>query len=124
MWPWKPKRPRSLGERGEDAAAVYLRRKGYTILARNVRLGRNELDIVAQQGDTVVFVEVRTRAAADAVAPEDTIGPVKQAHLKAAAGRYIARHYDPDLYYRFDIVAIIFPEDAKAEITHLINAFE
>lgn len=121
MWPWS--RPRALWQRGEDAAYRHLKREGYRILARNVRLGRNEVDIIARKGDTVVFVEVRTRAAEDAVPPEDSIGPQKQARIKKAAALYIARHDDPGAYYRFDVVAVILPSKGPATLTHLVDAF-
>jgi len=108
---------------GEDAAARYLRRQRFKILARNVRLGRNELDIIARDGDTIVFVEVRTRASADPYRPEDSITPRKQRHLRTAAAWYMARNPDPESYYRFDVVAVILPEDGPPEITHYRDAF-
>ncbi|HNR30603.1 MAG TPA: YraN family protein [Candidatus Hydrogenedentes bacterium] len=121
MWPWRDTRP--LGRQAEDLAARFLRRAGYRILAQNLRLGRYEVDIVARQGDTIAFVEVRSRRDPDPVAPENTVGYRKRRHLTHAAGLYMARHPDPDIYYRFDIVAIIFPEKGRPIITHLENAF-
>ena len=124
MW-WKsrPKRnPKPLWIRGEDAAARFLQRAGYRILERNVRLGRNEIDIIAQDGDTTVFVEVRTRATLDDVPPEDTIGPVKQAHLRQAARHYLLQH-GREHYYRFDVVAILLPDGEEPTITHFPDAF-
>ena len=123
MW-WRPKPPRSLGQRGEDAAARYLRRAGYKILDRNVFLGRYEIDIIAREGDTIAFVEVRTRATLDEVPPEDTIGPEKQHRIRQAAQRYIDAHDDPTVYYRCDVVSVILPEQGKPEIRLIRNAFE
>ncbi len=121
MWPWR--RPQPLGQKAEDLAARFLRRAGYKILARNLRLSRYELDIVARQGDTIAFVEVRSRRAPDPVPPEDTVGYTKRRHLTCAANSSRARFPDPDAYYRFDIVAVVFPEHGKPEITHLVDAF-
>ncbi len=119
---WWQRKPKPLWIRGEDAAARFLKRAGYRILDRNVRLVRNEIDLIAQDGDTIVFVEVRTRATLDDVPPEDTIGPVKQAHLRQAARHYLMRH-GREHYYRFDVVAIIMPERGKPVITHYPDAF-
>ena len=122
MW-WTRRPPRNFWQQGEDLAARHLRKKGFKILERNARLGRNEVDIIARDGDTIVFVEVRTRQTPDPVAPEDTVGPVKMRHLHAAADWYIAKHPSDSTYYRFDIVAIILPEGGKPSITHFPNAF-
>ncbi len=109
--------------RCEDLAAAYLRRHGYVILARNARFGRCEIDIIAREGDTVAFVEVRSRTTQDAVAPEDSIGPQKKRRLRAAARMYLARHEEPDTYYRFDVVAITAPPNEKPVITLFRDAF-
>lgn len=123
MWPWKPRPPRTLGQQGEDAAARYLRRKGYRILERNVRAGRYEIDIIARYRDELIFVEVRSRSAEDAIAPEDTIGPVKQEHVRRAVEHYLARLNGPPVYARIDIVAVILPPGGSPKITHYENAF-
>lgn len=123
MWPWKPKPPRTLGQQGEDAAARYLRRKGYRILERNVRAGRYEIDIIARYRDELIFVEVRSRSAEDAIAPEDTIGPVKQDHVRRAVEHYLSRRPGPPVYARIDIVAVILPPGGSPKITHYENAF-
>jgi len=120
MW-WRPRR-KPLWVRGEDAAARFLRRAGYRILERNVRLGRNEVDIIARDGDTTVFVEVRTRATEDDVPPEDSVGLVKQSHLRQAARHYLLQH-GREHYYRFDVVAVLMPEGGKPAITHYPDAF-
>lgn len=122
MW-WRRKPPRSLGQRGEDAAARYLKRAGYRILERNVFLGRYEIDIIARDGDTVVFVEVRTRAARDEVPPEDSIGPQKQRRVRQAAQRYIDTRGDESTHYRIDVASVILPENGKPEVRLIRNAF-
>ena len=93
MWPFPDRRP--LGRRGEALAARYLRRRGWRILARNLREGRFELDLVVQRGDTTVFVEVKTRRTDDPVPPEDNVGPTKRRHIQTAAQIYAQRENDP-----------------------------
>lgn len=122
-FPWRRDDP-NLGRQGEDIAARFLRGKGYSILERNSWQGRYEIDIVARQGDTVVFVEVRTKRPGGPVPPEDTVGPLKQRHIRLAARHYCTYHPDPKIYYRFDIIAILLPENAKPEITHYEDAFQ
>ena len=120
-WPWR--RPRDLGQRGEDLAVRYLRRQGYVILGRNRCFGRYEIDIIAQSGDTVAFVEVKTRRSDDTADPEDNVGYVKQRHIRRAAWQYIDERNDPDLYYRFDIIAVLIPEKGEPDIRHIPDAF-
>jgi putative endonuclease len=124
MWPFRKAPAGPLGPRGEDLAARHLKRAGYRIVERNVRAGRHEIDIVARQGDTVVFVEVRTRASAAPVPPEDTINPEKRRRLVSAARHYMTRHPEPETYYRFDIIAILMPERGKPQVTWLQDAFQ
>jgi putative endonuclease len=113
----------SLGRHGEDLAARHLQRHGYRILHRNALLGRYEVDLIAQDGDTIVFVEVKTRQTGGTFLPEDNIGPKKEQHLRRAAAMYQARRDDPSLYYRFDVVCIVAPPGGPPEITLYRNAF-
>ena len=80
----------AMGRRGEDLAHRYLRRQGYTIVARNYRLaaGDAEADLIARQGEEVVIVEVKTRATAEYGPPDRAIGPDKQRHLLRIAREY------------------------------------
>lgn len=121
---WFRRDRRELGRKGETVAARYLRRHGYSIVERNVRAGRNEIDIIARERDTLCFVEVRSRNSAEPIPPEDSVGATKQRHIVAAARHYIARHEEPDTYYRFDVVAIVFHEKGKPEITLYRDAFQ
>ena len=120
-WPWG--RPRSFGQRGEDLAARFLRRQGYTILGRNVIFGRYELDIIAQMGDMVAFVEVKTRRSDETADPEENVGYEKQRHIRRAAHQYMDERDDANLYYRYDIVAVLIPEEGQPEIRHIPDAF-
>ena len=119
-WPWKA---RPLAQRGEDLAAAFLRRSGLNILGRNVHLGRYELDIIAHEGDTIAFVEVKTRRDTGFAAPEDNVTPRKQLHIRRAARQFIDERDDPHVYYRFDVIAIVWPEKGKPSITHYRDAF-
>ena len=123
MWPWRPRPPRTVGQQAEDAAAKYLRRKGYRIVARNVRAGRNEIDIIARDGKTLVFVEVRSRTAEDDFAPEDSIGPVKQRHVRRAAEYYLARLKGPTPECRVDVIAVLMLAGEPPRIRHYVDAF-
>lgn len=117
-------KPKPLGERGERIAARFLRAQGYRILHRNVRLGKYEIDIIAQEADTVAFVEVKTRTEADPVRPEENVNREKRRRIIAAARKYITEKDDPEMYYRFDIVAIVLPDKGRPEIMLFRNAFQ
>lgn len=120
---WFLRRAPELGRRGERLASRYLRRAGYTILGRNVRLGRYEIDIIAQQGDTIAFVEVKARRPSPIAEPEDNVTFTKRRHLRRAAGQYMDQRNNPREYYRFDIISVVIPETGKARVTHFPNAF-
>ncbi len=98
-----------LGAQGEAWAAAHLERLGYTILARNWRAGALELDIVAREGETLVFVEVRTRRGAPAAALDaalESVGPRKRAHVLEAAQAYLQAHELEETPWRVDVVAV------------------
>ncbi len=123
MRPWFA--PRKLGERGEAAAARFLKRRGYKIVARSLRDRLGELDLVAVDKRTVVFVEVKTRTSHDAGAPADAIDANKQARMTRAALGYLKRHRLLSHAARFDVVAITWPEGKRRPtIEHIPNAFE
>ncbi len=97
----------AVGRRGEAIAAWYLRFRGYRILARNVHIGRHEIDLIARRGKLVVFVEVRARARADAYAPEDSFGSGKRRDVCAAVRAWLNHHRQPDVSYRIDFIGVI-----------------
>ena len=115
-----------LGLRGERFAARYLRRKGYRIVARGTRWRRGELDLVAVDGRTVVFVEVKTRRHATSDTPAEAVGSEKQRRLARAALVYLKSHGLLEHAARFDVVAIIWPKGARRPLSveHFVNAFE
>jgi putative endonuclease len=93
------------GERGEEAAARYLEEHGLRIVARNFRTRMGEIDLVAQDGDVLVFVEVRLREDARFGGAAASVGPAKQRRLAAAARLYLAR-LGREPRCRFDVVAV------------------
>ena len=97
---------KQLGDAGERLAAGELVRCGYTIRERNWRCPEGELDIVAEQGQTLVFAEVRTRRGNQFGTPEESITPAKRAHLVAAAQAYLQAHGLDDCDWRIDVVAV------------------
>lgn len=113
---------RELAERGENVAARHLRNKGYKILLRNFRCDLGEIDIIARDGKTLVFVEVKTRED-DTVSPESQVDAEKQHHIARVAKLYLTRYGVPQPPHRFDIVAIVWPPTRKPQINHIPNAF-
>lgn len=103
----EPGTPRhiAIGIAGEDIAVRYLADQGMKIVDRNVRVGRLEIDIIAKDGDELVFAEVRTRNANSVAAPEDTVGPSKLAKLVNAASLW-TDFLNYDGFWRIDLVAV------------------
>ncbi|HVU87981.1 MAG TPA: YraN family protein [Pirellulales bacterium] len=119
------RKPRTLGQRGEAAAARYLKRRGYKIVARGDRAVLGELDIVAVDGRTIVFVEVKTRATDDGGHPAEAVDHDKQRRLTRVALAYLRRHELLEYPSRFDVVAVTWPQSAKQpKIEHISRAFE
>ena len=104
----------ALGKTGEDLACAELRRRGYAILARRYRTRLGELDIVARQGDTLVFVEVKARATLRFGTPGEAVGWRKQRQLVLMARDFLARSRLWRVPCRFDVVAVLVPEDGAA----------
>ena len=119
----KPAPHLTLGRRGEDAAAGILRRAGMSILDRNWREGRLELDLVCKDGDTVVFVEVKTRSTAERGGPEGALTQAKQRSLSRAAQAWLAAHEAWDAPCRFDVVALV-ARDGTFSAEHYRHAFD
>jgi len=105
------------GRRGEDLAHRFLRRQGLTIVARNFhqRAGRGELDIVAWDRQTLVFVEVKSRASAEFGSPGRAVGIDKERDLRRAAGEYLRRSGAAREQARFDLVNIVLTEPPEIE---------
>lgn len=115
---------KSLGRRGEDAATRFLKRLGYRILARGLDSRLGELDIIAVDGRTIAFVEVKTRTTCDSGHPTDAIDATKQRRMTQAALAYLKSHGLLHHTARFDVVAVTWPSDTnRPTIEHYKSAF-
>jgi putative endonuclease len=112
-----------LGALGEDVAADALRKGGYRIVARNHRCRRGEVDLIAEKGELLVFVEVRTRATAAFGGPEETVDARKQRRVIAAARDFLAQRRGPAKAARFDVIAVVDGPTGPT-LTHFENAFD
>jgi len=110
------------GLQGEEEAARHLKKSGLKILVRRYRCRFGEIDLVAREGETLVFVEVKTRRSADFGDPSLAVTPEKQKHISRVALDYLRRLNHPEIPVRFDIVEVI-PSDSRFECNHLRNAF-
>ena len=108
------------GRIGEAQAESFLKKTGHKIIARNVRVGYDELDLIARQGDTLIFVEVKTRANEDFGRPAAAVNRAKRKKLSRAAMHFLKKHKLRPPYIRFDVVEVI---GDKPEIRHIQNAF-
>lgn len=110
------------GRAGEQVAANYLRQKGYEILEENWFFGKAEVDIIALQQNTLIFIEVKTRSSVAFGLPEDFVGKAKQQHLYRAAQAYL-EHIAHEGEIRFDIVSVLVSQYKSFKITHIEDAF-
>lgn len=111
---------RDIGKKYEELAVSYLLDKGYRILDRNFRIGRNsEIDIVAKDNNTIVFVEVKYRSGTSSGHPFESVNVSKQRKICNAARGYIyCNGLSPDIPYRFDVIGI-----CREKVEHVENAF-
>jgi len=113
----------ALGYRGEQVAAQYLRRIGYKVLHHNYRAPRGgEVDLVCREGDTLVFVEVKTRSSEAFGAPAEAVTRSKQHLIARGALTWLKLLGNPEIHFRFDIVEVRVV-GKKAEATVIRNAF-
>ncbi len=116
---------KGIGSQGEALACQRLQGAGYRILERNWRARQGELDIVAEQGGEVVFVEVKTRRSRRFGPPEESFTPTKRARLLAAALAYLEQRGLADRSWRVDLVAIEFDGlGGVARYDHYLNVLE
>lgn len=114
--------PKELGKKGEGIAASYLVEQGYKILARNWFYDHKEIDIIAQQGDEIVIVEVKTREGDYFEEPWEAVSMNKIRNLVTVADAWLIQK-GIDQETRFDVVSIIFSDDVHFELTHFPGAF-
>ena len=114
-----------LGDAGEEIARRELVRRGYVVRERNWRCPEGELDIIAELGDALVFVEVRTRRGDRFGTPEESITLAKRAHLIAAAQAYLQAQSLQDRDWRIDVVAVAMSDRGQLQRVDVIeNAIE
>jgi len=111
------------GRRGEEIAATWLAGLGFRLLARNWRAGRAEIDIVAAEGETVVFVEVKTRRLGPGGRPAEAVDRRKRRTLARAAGAWIAAHPRTGSAFRFDVVEVTLAAGGPPLVEHWPDAF-
>ncbi len=112
------------GAHGEKLAARFLRKHGYKILYRNFRGRRGgEIDIVCRDGDTLVFVEVKTRTSEDFGRPIETIRSEQRQRISLGALAWLRMLDDPDIFFRFDVVEVLLPQTGKPRLELIKNAF-
>lgn len=116
------KNRKALGKWGEDYAEKYLIQKEYHILQKNYRFERNEIDIVAQFENTLVFVEVKTVSTLSYGEPEDKVDPHKQQLIQKVAEGYLYEKELDEISCRFDVIAIQ-KNQSKIQLKHYIDAF-
>lgn len=112
------------GQKGEDIAYLFLKKKGYRVRERNYRISGGEIDLIAERDGILVFVEVKTRSSNHYGYPEESVARSKKIRLARAARNYLARHPHPS-FYRFDIIAIkALSNDSATEVLHIENILD
>jgi putative endonuclease len=112
---------KQAGDLGERLAAKFLSRAGYSVLARKYRCKSGEIDIIAKDKDTLVFVEVRSRTYTEYGLPSESIDHRKQEHIKRAASEFLKRFDLFDYNCRFDCVSVLFDNKFKLKQIELIK---
>jgi putative endonuclease len=115
---------KTIGERGEEIACAYLKGQKFTIVERNFRCKGGEVDIIARDGKTLVFVEVKARRTLSFGPPQMAVTPFKQRQISKAALTWLAQKKQFGANARFDVVAILLPDYSVPVIDHIRNAFD
>ena len=117
------KRKQEIGKKGETVAVHYLKKQGYRIIEQNYRSKAGEIDIIAREKQSLVFVEVKTRSSRSFGSPKWAITPKKQKAISMAALYYLKMTHQNDVNARFDVVSILLQgEDTQIELVR--NAFD
>ncbi len=114
----------AVGRDGEELVVGYLEEAGYAILARNYRQPFGEIDIIAEQGETLVFVEVKTRTSGRYGSPLEAVNLRKRQRMTRAALDYMVRNGRSDQAARFDVVAVSLDQGGEEGLEHIKNAFD
>jgi putative endonuclease len=114
---------KTLGEKGENIAAAFLKKKGYNILFRNYKCSFGEIDIIAKHKKTLSFIEVKTRSTKKYGLPQEAVTPAKQAKISRVALEFVQRYKMENRVARFDVVSVQSLNDGY-EVDLIENAFE
>jgi putative endonuclease len=113
-----------VGNRGEDLATAFLERNGFRIVERNFRCKGGEVDIIARDGKTIVFIEVKSRRTLTYGVPQLAVTPFKQRQISKAALTWLSKKRLHDSPARFDVIAILLENSYSHQIEHIRNAFD
>ncbi len=116
-------RARELGVSGEEAAARFLQKKRFKIVRRGFRFHRGEIDIIAYDRDTLVFIEVKTRQNLECGLPEEAVTPAKQVQIRKVAEAFLAVNHLENVPCRFDILSLLPDSDGGFSVRHIRDAF-
>ena len=114
----------TIGERGEAIAVAYLKGLKFSIIEQNFRCKCGEVDIIARDGRSFVFVEVKTRRTLSFGPPQLAVTPFKQRQISKAALTWLAKNRLQEANARFDVIAIMLRDHRAPEIDHIRNAFD
>ncbi|RUA00952.1 MAG: YraN family protein [Deltaproteobacteria bacterium] len=116
-------RSRQFGKKNEELAISFLKRLGYRVIEQNFRTRMGEVDIIARDGDTLVFVEVKARRSARYGHPKFAVTPAKQRHLSIAALSYLKKTGNGGTRARFDVITVKYA-GGMPTVEHFKNAFD
>lgn len=111
-----------IGIKGEQIAEYFLQKKGYIILQKNWKVGKKEVDIIAQMGDIIVIVEVKSRSSMGIAFPEEAVNYKKKLNIKFVANIFMRKHPQYK-HLRFDIISVLFHKSGTEEVVHFEEAF-
>jgi putative endonuclease len=115
--------PKRLGRWGERRSCRYLKGKGYRLITQNFRCNSGEVDIVMADGDSLVFVEVKTRRNENVASAQSAVNSNKRQRLTRAANRFVRQYKITNKPLRFDVMAVVLGDKGSPEIRHYKNAF-
>jgi putative endonuclease len=115
--------PHKLGRLGEAVAQKYLKEKNYQILETGFRLYRGEIDVIALDGKTLVFVEIKTRSKSLHGFPEESVTLQKQRQIRKIAQGFLTLRALENIECRFDVISLVFEQKSGFSLSHITNAF-
>lgn len=113
----------ALGKKGEEQAQQYLKCRGYAILITNYRAVSGEIDIIAWENQTLVFIEVKTRRNLNFGSPLEAVNLRKQLKIRRTALHYLSTQAVACRAYRFDVISLLASPSGTWQIDHIVNAF-